>query len=96
MSETQFWGLTTPEIDRVLDAAVLREETTLNRLVSQAWLTAKLQRTKRMPTLQKLLNSVRRQKPLTVAEKAQLAAEHTQLVSQFQDALSRARSRKAD
>ena len=62
------WGLTQRQWFRELIAWQAREAARANQQRSHAWLTASLTRTKKMPTLKKLLVSEGKRKRQTVEE----------------------------
>lgn len=76
----EFWSLTPRELKLALEAGAWQAEQARKRAVQQAWLTAALERSKRMPRLKSLLGDDKAQ-PLRGAELERRKAEHEAMVA---------------
>ncbi len=78
VSDEDFWLLTWTEFDRKQWAHLRHEEARYKLMLKQAWYTASYTRTKRLPSLQIVLNPEAR--VVRGEEKARLQAEHEQMM----------------
>lgn len=76
----EFWSLTPRELSLVMEARMWQAEQTRKLAVQQAWLTAVLERSKRVPPLKRLLGDDKA-RPLRGKELERRRAEHEAIVA---------------
>ena len=80
MGVEEFWSLTPRELHLVMEARVWQMEQARKQAVQTAWLTAALERSKRMPSLRRMLGNDKA-RPLHGAELERRRAEHAAIVA---------------
>lgn len=80
LNHEQFWHLTPGEFEDLVEGYNWRKEQEDNRLIQLAWMTANLQRAKKLPKLEKLLQ---KKKPKQKHNKEQLEQEWKALQADF-------------
>lgn len=80
MSREDFWSATPIELKLMLDARLFQAEHMRKQAIQMAWLTAALERSKRLPPLKRLLGE-EQSRPLHGDELIKRQAEHAAIVA---------------
>jgi len=79
----EFWSLTLKENLLLIDGFLFRQELSIERRVTSAWLMANWSRAKRMPNLQNVLSKFKKQKPKTKTEVEKSKKDFDQMVEEM-------------